>query len=123
MALRTNNVPSVSLSMSFDEEMFEGNGRLCEIIFSILGIQISEKDEVAEVMIQVGEWPSENLIRLMDVLKATLVKSMKLCYKVSKGNATNFLHPGHRKKRLGRSCGSDVLNRRMALKTHLICLV
>jgi hypothetical protein len=91
--------------------MFEWDGRLCQTIFCILGIQISEKDEVAEVMIQVGEWPSEILIRLRDVLKVTLVKSMKQCFKVSKGHATNFLHPGNRKKRLGRSCGSDVFNR------------
>jgi hypothetical protein len=31
---------------------------------------------------------------------------------------THFLHPGHRKKLLGRSRVSDVLSRRMALRTH-----
>jgi hypothetical protein len=30
----------------------------------------------------------------------------------------NFLHPVNLKKRLGRSCLSDVLSRRMALRTH-----
>jgi hypothetical protein len=116
----------VFLKYNFGEvevTMFESNERPCELIIRILIIQKSEKDEVDEVMIQVGEWPSEILIRLRDVLKVTLVKSTKQYFKVSNGHVTNFLHPGHRKKRLGRSCGSDVYNRRMGLKTHLICLV
>jgi hypothetical protein len=44
-----------------------------------------------------------------------LEKSMKQYFKVSKSHANSFLHPGHQKKRLGRSCLSDVLSWRMSL--------
>jgi hypothetical protein len=36
--------------------------------------------------------------------------------KCPKATWTPFLHTGHRKKRLGRCCSSDVLSRRMALR-------
>jgi hypothetical protein len=39
-----------------DDAMFEGDERPCELIFSILGIEISEMDEVADVMFHLGEW-------------------------------------------------------------------
>jgi hypothetical protein len=51
------------------EALFEGDGRACEHILCILGIQKSGMDEFAELMIQVGEWPREIIIRILDVLK------------------------------------------------------
>jgi hypothetical protein len=38
-----------------DEAMFEGIERRCELIFCILVIEKSDLDEVAQVMIYVGE--------------------------------------------------------------------
>jgi hypothetical protein len=60
IALKTNNLPSRRLKSDFgevDEEIFEGDERLCELIFCIMGIQKCEMDEVAEVMFQVGKLP------------------------------------------------------------------
>jgi hypothetical protein len=44
-----------------NEAMFKGVERTCEII---LGRLKSDLDEFTEVIFQVGEWPSENIICL-----------------------------------------------------------
>jgi hypothetical protein len=40
-----------------DEAMFQGVERPCEHMFYFMGTKKSELIQVAEVMIQVGEWP------------------------------------------------------------------
>jgi hypothetical protein len=65
MVLKTHYLPSgrhKSDFGGFDETMFQGVERPCELIFCILGIQKSDMHEVAEVMFQVGECPLELII-------------------------------------------------------------
>jgi hypothetical protein len=40
-------------------------------------------------------------------------------WRCRKAMRTNFLHRGHRKKQLCRSCISDILSRRLTLTTHI----
>jgi hypothetical protein len=54
--------------------------------------------------------------------KKRLVKSMKQFSKFPNTMRNHFLHPGHRKKRFGRSRLSDVLSRQMVVKL-ILCLL
>jgi hypothetical protein len=58
-ALWNHNLPSGRLIIDFsefDEAMFQGVERPCELIFFFLGIRKSELVEVAKVLFYVGEW-------------------------------------------------------------------
>jgi hypothetical protein len=52
-----------------DEAIFHDVERQAERIFYILGIQKSDLEVVVDEVIQVGEWASELIICLLDLLK------------------------------------------------------
>jgi hypothetical protein len=75
-----------------------------------------ERSRLSDVLsrrmaLRIHNMPSENL-------KKRLWWSRWSGFKVPKAMRTHFLHSVHRYKRLGRSCLSDVLSRRMTLEIH-----
>jgi hypothetical protein len=67
-------------------------------------------DEFASEMFEVGEWPRDHIIFFLDVLKFDFVDVDRAMFLGVRVMRTLFLHSGNRKKRLGRSCLSDVLS-------------
>jgi hypothetical protein len=121
MAQRTHYLPSGHLEMQVWWGRWSNvswSERPCELIFCILGIQISDLGEFVELMFQVGEWPWEIIISLLDVLKCDCWRQLRDISSCRKVMRTHFLHTGHPKKCLWRSCGSDVSSRRRALRTQ-----
>jgi hypothetical protein len=93
MDFRTHYLPSGRHkidSFQVDEVTFRGVEKPWDFIFCILDIENSELVEVASVMFEVGEWSLQLIIWCQNVLKTTLVKSMKRSFMVSKGIANTF---------------------------------
>jgi hypothetical protein len=70
MALRTQTSLLEVLKNEFgevDETMFQGVERPYEPNFSILVIEKSDLDGFVYVIIQVGKWPQEHIICLLDI--------------------------------------------------------
>jgi hypothetical protein len=68
-------------------------------------------------MFYLGDRPWELIISLLDVLENNFGGLWSDVSRIRKIMGTNFLHPVHRKKRIGPSRLSDVLNRRITFKT------
>jgi hypothetical protein len=77
-------------SFQVDEVTFQGVEKPWEFFFCILDIENSELVEVALVMFEVGDWSLQLIIWCLNVLKTTLVKSMKRCFMVSNGHENSF---------------------------------
>jgi hypothetical protein len=101
-----------------DEAIFQGVERPCELIFCILGIKkrhgrIRLSDDLSKwIDLRTHYSPSRRINKGPWWSRWSDVSGCR------KAMRTQFLHPVHQKKRIGRSRLSDILSRRMGLRTH-----
>jgi hypothetical protein len=83
----------------FDEAMFHDVKRLYESIYNVLGIQRSNLDEIAEVVLS-RRMPLRITMCLLDVLKNDFNEVVETMFQgVERQSERNFLHPVQKKKR------------------------
>jgi hypothetical protein len=121
MALRNHNLSLDVLRNDFgevDETMFQGIERPCKINFCIHGIEKATwtKSFKWDLSIRMDQ-RTNNLAseRTKKRLRWSRWSDVSRCRRAM---PTYFLHLRHRRKRLWRICVTDVLSRRMALRTH-----
>jgi hypothetical protein len=122
MALWIHNLPSVRLKNDFrevDEAMFQGVERPCKLIFCILVINKSDLDEFACDLIRpmspsTHYLPSGRLKNDFGEIDEAMFQG------VERPCELIFCNLSIKKKRLGRGRLSDVLRRRMGMRTLIL---